>query len=86
MASVKKQFPFTMKVYLILSFENEKWIRIGNVYRKKEVAKDWLSFVQGARRLRECKIKTETITVIGKGKADPSDEKRFNDLYEIDLV
>lgn len=76
----------TITVFLILSLENGEWIRCGPVHKKKNVAKEWLSFVLNGRpKSRLTKLETATLTIIDEKWTDES-VKLMDEKYNVDLT
>lgn len=76
----------TITVYLILSFENDQWIRCGRVWRDKKAAKSWLPFVRKGRYSNRCKVAAVDLQIDANDDWTAESVKLMSERYNVDLA
>jgi hypothetical protein len=76
----------TITVYLILSFENGQWIRVGRVWRQLNAARSWIPFVRKARYSKRCKVQPVDLQIDANDDWTAESVKLMSEAYNVDLT
>ena len=76
-----------MKIWVIMVRHpiSETWFRAGPIYRKKETAASWVSFVKSSWRGMTVRVRGITLRINKRGDISVKMRKKMSDVYGIDV-